>query len=491
MNIWILTVGSSDVQLKTKANWTNLFRTVRSQLDDRAFNPIDGIESRFQVHARAMGTVYSQPQAEQYFDDLDFPLIDNFIHQLNNKSIEKIILVLSDQSVFSKAERSSQRHPYWQDTCTLQPILEKYLQAQLNGSSPKLHIQPLFLKPKLSTEGLDDWDSVLKLVQSEFLSLNLEFLNDATIYVSHQAGTPAISSAIQFSSLSQFRQKVKFLVSNERDASLTRVLDGSEYLKGIRKQEAKKLLERHDYSGVQELIFDYLDKETLILLKAAIQWNFSKFDEFANELQNLSNQELAQEAKERSQQWWWTAYEAAYLGAVRLKQENAVEAMFHSFRAVEGLLRQWVDKFYADEIKQTKHPKWEENERWDRKLNIYGQDLYWFLTLKKTVDQTNDITRNTTPDIFIFGTQVFNKRNDLFHQLKGLQGKEEVFKNWRSQNEKQWKPDPESEWKKRVLTCLNFIAKESLPNDKEFKLLEEASLMVKVHQELEKAIAQL
>lgn len=165
--------------------------------------------------------------------------------------------------------------------------------------------------------------------------------------------------------------------------------------------------------------------------------------------------------------------------------------MFHSFRAVEGLLRQWVNEFYADEINQTKHPRWEENERWDRNLNKFGQDLYWFLTLKKTVDRTKDITKNTTPDIFIFGTQVFQKRNDLFHQLKGLQGKEEVFDNWRSQNEKQWRTDPEGEWKKRVLTCLNFIAKENLPNDKEFKLLEEASLMVKVHQELEKAIAQL
>jgi len=47
MNIWILTIGSSDVQLKIKANWTRLFRAVRSQLDDRGFTPVDGIEGRF------------------------------------------------------------------------------------------------------------------------------------------------------------------------------------------------------------------------------------------------------------------------------------------------------------------------------------------------------------------------------------------------------------------------------------------------------------
>lgn len=227
------------------------------------------------------------------------------------------------------------------------------------------------------------------------------------------------------------------------------------------------------------------------MLDVAIQWNFAEFDNFTERLKQHPNQEFVSEVQEHTKEhtkeenWWWIAYEAAYLGVVRLEQGNTVEAMFHSFRSVEGLLRRWVDEFYTEEIKQTKHPGWQENERWDRNLKPYGEDLYWFLTLKKTVDQTKDIKQNKTPDIFIFGSQVFKKRNDLFHQLKGLQGKEEVFKNWRSPNEPQWKSNPVDQWKMRVLNCLNFIC------DQSFESLEKASLMAKVHKELKEAIAHL
>ncbi|MBF2003284.1 MAG: hypothetical protein IGS38_21495, partial [Synechococcales cyanobacterium M58_A2018_015] len=78
---------------------------------------------------------------------------------------------------------------------------------------------------------------------------------------------------------------------------------------------------------------------------------------------------------------------------------------------------------------------------------------------------------------------------ELFHQLKGLKGEKEVFENWRSPNEPQWKQDSEGKWKKRILNCLNFIAKEDLP--KVFETVEDASLMSQVHQKLEKAIADL
>ncbi len=187
MNIWILTLGSSDVQLKTKANWTKLFREVRSQLDGRGFNPGLEMEGRFQVPARVMGVVYSQPQAEQHFEDLVFPLLDNFTTQLEEQLIEidQVILVLSDQSVFTKSERSSQFHPYWQDTCTLRPLLEKYLLQKLKSSSLNLTIeQPLYLKPTVTTEGLDNWNSVLTLVQNQFRDLTIAG-NNFSILDSH------------------------------------------------------------------------------------------------------------------------------------------------------------------------------------------------------------------------------------------------------------------------------------------------------------------
>jgi len=481
MKIWIVTTGSSDVQLNKNNKWTDLFRNVRSQVK-RGFAPTEGTDQRFLAPARVMGTVYSQPQAKQYFGDLTFPLLHNFIGKIQNEAINQIILILTDQTaVFSPEEKRSQYSAYWQDTCTLQPILETYLKDKF----PQAELKPLLLKPQLPTEGLDDWNYVLELVQGEFSKSEFDFPKESTIYVSHQAGTPAISSAVQFSSLAKFGERVEFLVSSERDSNLTRILDGSIYLRGIRFLEAKALLDRHDYSRVKELLASYLTPEIEKLLDAAIEWNFANFEEFIKKLENHPN--FAEDVQERqgAENWWWTAYESAYLAVVRLKQGNTVEAMFHSFRAVEGLLRQWVDKFYSEEIKQTKHPRWKENERWNRNLHKYGEDLYLFLSIKKKID------KGRTPDIWIFGNQAFKKRNDLFHQLKGLQDKKAVFDSWRSPNEKQWRDDPDNKWKARVLNCLNFVSDETFEFlDKEDQRGKVASLMVKVDEKLKHAIAQ-
>ncbi len=493
MNIWILTIGSSDIQLKTKANWGKRFGDVRSELDDRGFTPSNGNEGRFQVPARVMGVVYSQPKAEQNFDDLVFPLIDNFLSKIKDQPIDKVILVLGDQSIFQPAERSSQNHAYWQDTCTLQPLLEKYLKQELEKNSPNLQFQPLFLKIKSTTEGLDDWNAVLKLVQDEFSSL--DFPDNATIYVSHQAGTPAISSAVQFASLSQFGNQVEFLVSNERDAKLTKILSSSAYLKGIRKKEAEALLKSHNYSGVKNLLDSYLNnekhQETKILLEAAIQWNFAKFDEFAHELQKLSDQDLAQVVKERSQHYWWTAYEAAYLAFVRLDQKNAVEAFFHSFRAVEGLISKWAEICFPDHVDPNndspklkisildvfpdylgKKDQAKQREDFEERktLVLSGFPLYALLR----ADRPN--WKTECRDFSIFTDKIAPKRNKLFHRLKGLQT-DEVFK--------EWEVSSYTEWANRILKYLNFVAQQS------FSTLEDASLMAIVHKKLEKAIVSL
>lgn len=481
MKVWIITTGSSDVQLNTKDRWISLFRNVKSQVDERGFTPTEGIDNRFLAPARVLGTVYSQTKAKEYWDDLAFPLLNNFVGQIQNQDINQIILILTDQrAVFSPEERRSQQSPYWQDTCALEPILETYLHSKF----PKAELKPLLLQPKLPNEGLDDWDSVLTLIQGKFSKLT--FPNESTIYVSHQAGTPAISSAVQFLSLTKFGQRVKFLVSSERDSNLTKVLDGgSTYLRGIRLQEAKILLERHDYSGVKELLAPYLkdEPEVKILLDAAIQWNFAKFDEFAKKLLQHSDGNFSKEVQERTKEenWWWTAYESAYLGVVRLKQGNTVEAMFHSFRAVEGLLRKWVEHHHSDKIYHGNRGKVIRVSD-EQTFNLHGQDLYRFLEF------CYDISKND--DIGIFGHHVFKKRNNLFHQLEGLQDKKAVFENWRSPNEKQWRDDAENKWKTRILKCLNFVSGETFEFlDKEDKNGKVANLMAIVHKKLESAIA--
>jgi len=567
VNIWILTIGSSDVQLKPQNNWTNLFRTGRSQLrPDRGFNPSKLPDSdRLRVPARVMGIIYSQKQAKQHFDDLAFPLIDSFLSYIEAQAItiDKVILILSDQSVFSENNRSEQKHPYWQDTCTLQPILERYLIARLQDSSnssssnpsgddandsslnlsednsddsssnpsednSEAFIQSLILKAPSENEGLDHWDVVLKLTQAEFRAANFNFPQDATIYVSHQAGTPAISSAVQFTTLAEFGDRVEFLVSNEQDATLTDTIKSPAYLRGIEIQQAKKLLQRYDYSGVKELLQrqiseaerrnqrnqprpeDGILNRVADLLDVAIQWNLAKFDIFAGRLLNFPDPYLAAQAqayRDNPDQYWWTAYEAAYLGIVRLQQGNTVEALFHSFRAVEGLISEWARWRYPYHVRyeQDNYGKWcwfvyrtihQELPNYrrngfsrDNRIKLFSQSLYDLLREGMPDSVTNS-------DMTVFLNHARDQRNELFHQLIGLTTLD-VYEAWSIPS--LTVPETDEEWnilnqalQTRLLGCLGCVCGRSFEFlDQESSDGRFASLMVKVHQELERAIAQL
>jgi hypothetical protein len=528
MNIWILTIGSSDVQLKPGNSWQKLFKISRSRLSpDRGFSPTAGIKGRFQAPARVIGVTYSQPEADQEFDDLAFPLIDNFIGQIKGDKIDKIILVLSDQSVFSLAERSSQHHPYWQDTCTLQPVLEKYFKKELQDGSHSLQIQPLFLKPTSTAEGLDDWNGVLRLVQDEFSCL--EFPDNATIYVSHQAGTPAISSAIQFTSLSRFGQQVKFLVSNERDANLTRILPSSEYLKGIRKKEAEALLSTYNYAGVEALLKDELEhnEEAKTLLNAAKNWNVAKFGDFLECLGHHSKFASDVEARTKKENWWWIAYEEAYLAVIREKQDNIVEAFFHSFRVFEYIFAEWGSQKLTGHIEKaeegdsvpylmdsilddprilglsgkskkpvsgiiSKLKKLRENKA---KIDLNDDDeveLVFFnlANLFKAFNYSEYKKSCQELEIFFGKDNVRDRRNIIIHQVKGL-SVIDLCNYWGiscPEDTDDWK-ECIDKWKSKLLKLLNFIVKEDFPEG--FNTLENASLMAKVHEKLESAIAQL
>lgn len=347
-----------------------------------------------------MGIVYGDTW-ESHQGCFRFPLLEEFTRHLKKteKIPDRIIVLLTNQEKifledsndlqYERAEDS----PYWRDTSRLEPIFKKYFDREFGEG--KVQFPFPVLEPKIREEGLDNWDSTLKLVQKEFEKWKIS--ESDCVIVSHQASTPAISSAVQFVSLAKFGNKVDFLIANERDSDLTRFLEGSEYLKGIRKKEAEALLKSHNYSGVQDLISTYLNnekhQETKILLEAAIQWNFAHFAEGYNLIKSnrlvkkndrtksfveilSQNQAFHDHISKRTEddQWWWAAYEAAYLSFIRLKQGNTVEAVFHSFRSVEGLLKTWAEKKYPEELVNTKHPRHKESSRWDRNLRLYGED---------------------------------------------------------------------------------------------------------------------
>jgi hypothetical protein len=451
MNIWIVTTGNSDVQLKhdyDKSKWQKRYRDIRSQLSNHLFEPFRPKNARteepYTLPARVLGMVYSPDLDDETYQNLHFPLLDTFTKGLEGKNRpDKIFVILTNQeNVFSTKDKTDYKCPYWQDTCRLQPILEKYFQKAFPQLKPNENIQYLELKPESKEQGLDNWEKCLILIEGKIS--NLPINKNAKIYVSHQAGTPAISSAVQFATLAKFDKQVKFLVSNEYEQGNPIDIPSSNYLKGIKLQEAKALLERYDYSGVQEILTNiWENKEEPLnseeqrineLLTIAISWNCAKFDDFAKARGKI--------VEERIKQWWWMGYEAAYLAVVRLEQGNTVDALFHSFRSVEGLIRYKAGQTREDIFKLIPKilPNWELN-----------------------------------PDMKIFNDYTRDKRNTLFHRLSGLK-EQELFEAWNTSNK-----DKEN-WKKSILGCLNFISGEK------FTSLKKASLMHEVEQELQAAI---
>ncbi|MBE9234060.1 hypothetical protein IQ231_20930 [Cuspidothrix issatschenkoi LEGE 03284] len=271
MSIWILTTGNSDVQLKHNYNankWQKFYRNIRSELSNHLFEPSrlkNALANEpYTVPARVMGMVYSsQLNDESVFNDLHFPLLDtftDFLTKLDKKEQPNQIIVITtnQEKAFDDDDKKNNKCPYWQDTYTLQPILEKYFEQ--DNKYPELktgeHIHYLPLEAEPEKEGLDDWNKCLELVDKLFQKKEITSIDkDANIFVSHQAGTPAISSAVQFTSLAKFEKQVQFLVSNEYKDREAIPIPSSKYLRGIQIQKAKQLIE----SGLPGAALNILD----------------------------------------------------------------------------------------------------------------------------------------------------------------------------------------------------------------------------------------
>lgn len=518
MNIWIVTTGSSDVQLKTDEYWDDWYRDIKSECYNLRFKPTQNIpeaDDSYRIAPRVLGMAY-KAFSEEVWENLEFPLLKEFTNKLQDKSIDRIFLLLTDQmteksQVFDEDDLDTLKHPHWQDTYQLEPILCRYL----NQKFPDTPCEVVLLDPLESGKGLDNWDAVLDLVSRKFKDLDIEVSEGEYAYVSHQAGTPALSSAVQFCSLATFSDRVRFLVSNEYNSELTDFVPSSSYLLGIKREQAKELLKNYDYAGVDKIVGQYLSGDNKILLNAAIQWNYAKFDYFVDQLEQLSDQKfekLVEIIKDRRQYYWWTAYEAAYLAAIRHSQENMVEALFHSFRAIEGLICEWAIAKYniyvyydkkgspqiSENVKTVLPDYWEKvaqkNQSWLNNLadenrnregkgkmpnpvgvGLFSQNLYLLLEEVKP-----ELKKDSYLKKGLYSAK--ETRNQQFHRLLGLQ--EEDLK-------KAWDVTSIPEWQETVIGCLNAIAKDDLPNDLSFRLPKDASLMAQVHRELTQAIASL
>ena len=261
MAIWIITTGSSDVQLKTEKNWSNLYNDRKKQVSVlklcsqlRTLSAKDSNTNFYCPPPRALGLLYRGDSLKEHCQDLEFPLLDTFCKLFDETNApDRAIVLLTDQSeLFTEKDKKLPKCPFWQDTCELQEIFTHYFQKL--ETEKNLHIKPYFatIKPQ-NGKGIDNWNEMLDAVDMALNDalddavnkLQLDLTNE-TIYVSHQAGTPAISSAVQFLTISKFNH-VRFLISNQsyQDDELKSVpdmIDSSQYWRGLQIQKAKKLI---------------------------------------------------------------------------------------------------------------------------------------------------------------------------------------------------------------------------------------------------------
>ncbi len=540
--VWIVTTGNSDVQLtKIPDDWESLCKQQKHKLDGchDSLHKKEGFfinqNSNCQVlPARLTGIVFGDC-IETHWQYLEFRLLNGFCQKL--KSLEhpinpdKIILLLTDQENIETGDRSNLKNPYWKDTISLQPLLERFLIQKFPASA----IQSVILKPPIGKVGLDDWNTMLNVVTNALGQLDLA--STEQVILSHQAGTPATSGAVQFASLSRFGGTVSFLLGNERtkDVSLTSY---SSYFESMQIQQAQKFLSNYDYVSIFSVLEQKLEglkkqspaqaDKIIKLLEVAKLWNLSKFDEFATAMRDLPVQNLQDLAVSRfSASWaWWIAYEEAYLGIIRRKQGNIVEAFFHSFRAFEGIFAEWGKKEFSSHIDDSKKDKAAilkpsvreylqpyfdnhfslpkkkqsndiqelklcvdsigftetENEETKNKQKIERLDLN-FMTLCKLYRLIRPEYKSNFKDLgqILHTDGISTKRNFIFHQVQGM--KESLLMEfWKIDISKPVEQQIQN-WEDKIRNFLNFVA-----DEQKFETWEEASLMAQVHKELVKEI---
>ncbi len=464
MNTWLVTTGSSDVRLTTDQLWDSW--------GECQFKPAK-VRNLYSVPSRALGMVY-QKHPDQVWPYLSFPLLKEFARQLqaDGVNLSQIIFFTTDQqAIFSEQERDQgEKCPYWKDTCTLEPVFRRLFEQLYPGAV----VVPKLIAPQDPQAGVDDWNAMLDLVADQLR----EVTASGIVYVSHQAGTPAISSALQFRTLAKFGRQVQFLIGNEYSSSKTRLINSPAYLRSLQLQEAKAMLRRHDYTGVRDLLGIGSQEEIAAPLEAAIQWNFANFDQFAQKIG-------------RQPEWWRIGYEAAYLATVRLEQGSPTEAFFHGFRAVEGLMLTWASERFAAHIEEPKRscpflkqsileelPNYlrAQGDKRDERRQRLRESLLGDGRIELSSFQLYELLREGQPegqelcsDLETFENRIAPRRNLLFHRLRGLETKKLL---------EEWKVKTEQEWRDRLLRLLNFISGEN------FSSLEAASHLPAVHAQL-------
>ncbi|MDB9390205.1 hypothetical protein [Microcystis aeruginosa] len=441
MTTWIITTGNSDIQLNTDANWTRgqkFFTTAREkeplchwrQKKGQDFTEPKKEENTnfFPVAARVLGLVYQDH--EHYYSDLVFPLLDVLIEKFQDQEFpDRVYIILTDQEkLFKTSDIKNSSCPFWQDTCTLEPLFEWYFQTKL-----KLKPDFITLQPSDKDKGLDHWDQVLTLVTEELTKIQ----QDDVFYISHQASTPAISSAVQFVSIGYF-SNVKFLIVNryyeENNIKTSpEIITISSYWKQLQIQKAKKL------------ITDGFPGSALALLKEVGYKNSEKIKELERyiDLFNIKTIDTGDEfdptqAIKRVRKTLdlieYFLKQENYLQAIILlsaAQETFLKASISLYlqKHIPGGFKEWNEKGLSLNLKETKIQEVIKQLQLSNQRNYKFQSPHELFPLLKEFTKIGD---DNDWELLIWSSKrdrehEFDRRNQLMHNLRGVKKEEMIL----------------------------------------------------------------
>jgi hypothetical protein len=439
MTTWIITTGNSDIQLNTDNNWMRgerLFEKAKNNEPlcncqgggkDFANLKRENDTKYFPVAARVLGLVYQDH--EHYYSDLVFPLLDVLIEKFQDQEFpDRVYIILTDQEeLFKTSDIKNSSCPFWQDTCTLKPLFEWYFQTKL-----KLKPDFITLQPSVNNRGLDHWDQVLTLVTEELTKIQ----QDDVFYISHQASTPAISSAVQFVSIGYF-SNVNFLIVNryyEENKIITRheIIPSSSYWKQLQIQKAKKL------------ITDGFPGSALALLKEVEYNNSEKIKELESYIDLFNMKTIDTGDEFDPTQAIKRVRKTLDLIEYFLKQENYLQAIILLSAAQETFLKasislylqkhipggfkEWNEKGLSLNLKETKIQEVIKQLQLSNQRNYKFQSPHELFPLLKEFTKIGD---DNDWQLLIWSStrdrdHEFDRRNQLMHNLRGVK-KEEVI----------------------------------------------------------------
>jgi hypothetical protein len=483
-SILVATIGTRDIAFAiTPKQWYNLGNDRSPDSNSISEQALVQTELRLEKSDFRFLTEYLLENWEQYQNALK-PIILGKLLQDQHQRLQKVYLVATDQ-----LETVKQRD---KDTLYSAQIIQRWIETNY-------HIPTQVILQGAEGYNPSNFEEMFRWWKQVWRQIGTEISEDTPILLCLKGGVGQSSEASRVTALSRFGEDSLFYDFKQDEVTNSQgfaseyypPFQGTNYLWDRKQQEALSLLRQYNYEAVSRMLKGYykaansddengqLIRRIHLLLEAAIQWNIGNFKGFATLLDD--------EAKVRSRQWWWTAYEAAYLAVIRFQQSNTVEALFHSFRSVEGLIAEWAEHYYSHHIEMYRGspclklsiknqfsdylnslPEGMKN-RFEResRLGLYSTSLYELLRQSKPNWQSN-------PHISVVWEEAAKIRNEQFHRLRGLE-KIEVFQAWKTANQKSWEA--------RVLGCLNFVS------EQEFTSLKEASLMSRVHEDLKEAIA--